>query len=155
VNEDGLASVVRTPGNPHTHVVLRGDKSGPNHSRAHVASVAHKLADAGLEPRLMIDCSHDNSLRDHRNQLAVVENVAAQVAHGNGTLIGVMIESHLLAGRQDLTSCQLTYGQSITDACVDFATTETMLSRLAQAVRSRRQSHVRSDACQQNAIDAG
>jgi 3-deoxy-7-phosphoheptulonate synthase len=119
-----------------------------------LARLARKLVDAGLEPRLVIDCSHDNSLRDHRNQLAVVEDVAAQVAHGNGTLIGVMIESHLLAGRQDLTSGPLIYGQSITDACVDFATTETMLNRLAQSVRSRRQSHAQPDACQQHAIEA-
>jgi 3-deoxy-7-phosphoheptulonate synthase len=143
VSESGQACVVRTRGNPSTHVVLRGDRSGPNYGSAQVERLTHKLAQAGLPARVMIDCSHDNSRGDHRNQWAVVADVAAQVAAGSTAIMGAMIESHLVAGRQTLETGSLVYGQSITDACVDFSTTEGMLDTLASAVHERRYARAR------------
>jgi 3-deoxy-7-phosphoheptulonate synthase len=138
----GRVSIVRTKGNPDGHVVLRGGGGRPNFSSDDVARAAAALEKAGLPPRLMIDCSHDNSGKDFRTQPAVVEEAGAQVAHGSKQVLGVMIESHLVAGRQDLapgaTLEDLVYGQSITDGCIDIATTEEVIVRLARAARPTR-----------------
>jgi 3-deoxy-7-phosphoheptulonate synthase len=135
INAQGLASIVTTTGNPDGHVVLRGGKHGPNYDAAHVGKAAAELAKHGLNARLMIDCSHDNAAKDHTRQGTVLGEVSAQLSAGSAHLMGVMIESHLVAGRQaipkDLT--RLVYGQSITDACVDFTTTAAMLRALAEA----------------------
>ncbi|MEB3252180.1 MAG: 3-deoxy-7-phosphoheptulonate synthase, partial [Cyanobacteriota bacterium] len=136
INHHGLASIVTTTGNPDCHLVLRGGKDGPNFSREHVARAAAEMAKLELNPRLMIDCSHANANKDHTRQVLVLEDVANQVRDGSRHILGVRIESHLQGGNQPIPKNlrQLTYGQSITDACVDFDTTATMLRQLASAV---------------------
>jgi 3-deoxy-7-phosphoheptulonate synthase len=134
----GRVSVVRTAGNPDAHVVLRGGSAGPNFSDSAVQAVASKLRAAKQNPRVLIDCSHGNSQKDYNRQPLVAEAIAEQLECGSADVLGVMLESHLVAGRQDLVAGQqLRYGQSITDACIDFSTTEQVLERLAQAARSR------------------
>jgi 3-deoxy-7-phosphoheptulonate synthase len=139
VTKQGVAAIVATNGNPDCHVILRGGARGPNHDAASVASVAKQLAAAGLPPHLMVDCSHANSKKDHELQPAVVREVAAQVSSGSRTVFGLMLESFLVAGRQDhQKGRQLTYGQSITDKCMSWEATEPLFEVLAQAVRKRR-----------------
>ncbi len=129
VDGSGRVSVVRTAGNPYCHVVLRGGSSGPNYGPEKIAAAVETLASAGLNQRVLVDCSHANSRSDPRNQPAVLANVAEQVAEGSPNILGFMMESNLVAGRQDLGpwSPNPVYGQSITDACIDFATTEKAL----------------------------
>jgi len=137
INRDGLAALVTTTGNPDCHIMLRGGASGPNYSAAHVADTLARLAAAGLPQRLLIDASHGNSGKDHTRQPAVVRDIAARLAAGERGIAGVMIESFLVAGRQDLGPA-MTRGQSVTDACVDWDTTATLLDELAAAVQARR-----------------
>jgi 3-deoxy-7-phosphoheptulonate synthase len=139
INADGLASIVATTGNPDTHLVLRGGKDGPNYSAAHIEMAAALLERKGLSPRLMVDCSHANAAKDAQRQVVVCNNIAQQVQQNSRYLAGVMIESHLKAGNQPIPQdlSQLVYGQSITDPCVDFATTVDMLEQLAAAVGSQ------------------
>jgi 3-deoxy-7-phosphoheptulonate synthase len=146
INAQGLASIVTTTGNPDGHLVLRGGKHGPNYGAEAVASASAELARHPLCPRVMIDCSHDNALKDHTRQPLVAAEVARQIADGSPHIAGVMIESHLLAGKQSVSADRsaLVYGRSITDACVDFATTETMLRALSEAVAASRLSPSRS-----------
>ncbi len=136
INGDGHASIVSTTGNADGHLVLRGGKQGPNYERPHVESAARALAEQNLNPRMMIDCSHANANKDHNRQVSVLNDVSEQVRSGSQHLIGVMIESHLIAGNQPIAKGldSLTYGQSITDACVDIDTTAVMLEQLAKAV---------------------
>jgi 3-deoxy-7-phosphoheptulonate synthase len=139
VSKDGLAAIVSTKGNPDCHVILRGSSSGPNYALEHVTRAAETLIKAGLPARLMVDCSHGNSSKDYRRQPEVAADVARQLVGGSGTIFGVMMESHLVAGRQDLKpGCTLTYGQSITDACLGWDETVPVLHQLAGAVRARR-----------------
>jgi 3-deoxy-7-phosphoheptulonate synthase len=139
VTEQGLGAIVATRGNPDCHVILRGGQSGPNYDAASVEKAATALRDAGLPPRLMIDLSHGNSGKDHRRQPVVARDVAGQVAHGDASIFGVMMESFLVEGRQDLVSpSTLRYGQSITDACMGWDTTVGVLAELAEAARKRR-----------------
>ncbi len=139
VTEQGLAAIVTTLGNADCHVILRGGAAGPNYETAAVAVATTAMRKAGLTPRLMIDCSHGNSRKDFRAQPVVARAVSAQVAGGDRAIIGVMIESHLVQGRQDLTPGQpLVYGQSITDACLGWDDTVPVLDELAKAVRARR-----------------
>jgi 3-deoxy-7-phosphoheptulonate synthase len=120
-------------------MILRGGKSGPNHDAASVASVVAQLEAAGLPGVVMIDCSHANSGKDHEKQPAVADDIAAQIAGGNRAIMGTMLESYLTAGTQKVVPGQdLTYGQSITDACMDWDTTERVLDVLSKAVRERR-----------------
>jgi 3-deoxy-7-phosphoheptulonate synthase len=144
INADGLASIVTTTGNPDTHLVLRGGKHGPNYQAEHVAKATNQLKGHRVCPRVMVDCSHDNAAKDHNRQLTVLTDLGAQLSSGAPHLMGVMVESHLVAGKQPLgpDPRNLTYGQSITDACVDFPTTEAMLRTLAGAVaKGRLQPH--------------
>lgn len=136
INGDGHASIVSTTGNADGHLVLRGGKAGPNYDRENVEAAAQQLAQQNLTPRLMVDCSHANANKDHNRQVMVLENVAEQVQSGSQHLLGVMIESHLVAGNQPIAKGldKLTYGQSITDACVNVETTAAMLDQLATAV---------------------
>mgnify|MGYP000285562375 CR=1 FL=1 len=138
INHHGLASIVKTTGNPDTHLVLRGGKQGPNYAKGQIEQATQELADHTLNPRVMVDCSHANANKDHNRQIAVLEEVAKQLDAGSQRLLGVMVESHLVAGNQPIPKdlSQLTYGQSITDACVDFDTTTDMLTMLAKSVRS-------------------
>jgi len=134
----GRVSVVRTGGNPHVHVVLRGGARGPNYSASAIQKAAENLRATGQNARVLVDCSHGNSQKDYTRQALVAADLAEQIAGGSNSILGVMLESHLVAGRQELTPGQpLRYGQSITDACVDFATTETILDDLARGVRAR------------------
>ena len=139
VTEQGLAAIVTTLGNADCHIILRGGAAGPNYDTAAVAGATTAMRKAGLTPRLMIDCSHGNSRKDFRAQPTVARAIAAQLATGDRALIGVMIESHLVEGRQDLTPDKpLVYGQSITDACLGWDDTVPVLDELAAAVRARR-----------------
>jgi 3-deoxy-7-phosphoheptulonate synthase len=139
INSHGLASIVATTGNPDSHIVLRGGKGEPNYDASHVEKAAKALMERGLNPRLMIDCSHDNAGKDHNRQPIALQDIANQVIAGSPHIMGVMIESHLVAGNQPIPKdlSQLVYGQSITDACVDLITTRELLQTLAQAVTSR------------------
>ena len=133
VTKAGHSAIVHTSGNPDCHVILRGGKE-PNYSTEHVKSAAEQLIKAGLSPKLMVDCSHANSRKDYRRQMEVAQDVAAQLENGEDNIMGVMVESHLVEGRQDKPEV---YGQSITDACIGWDTTEEMLALLAAANRKR------------------
>jgi len=139
VTKQGLAAIVSTRGNPNCHVILRGGSNGPNFGADHVGSALAMLARAGVSRGVMVDTSHANSEKNHENQPKVAQALADQVAAGNRGLIGVMIESHLVGGRQDAAPNKpLTYGQSITDACLGFDATVPVLEGLAKAVQARR-----------------
>ncbi|MCS6814302.1 MAG: 3-deoxy-7-phosphoheptulonate synthase [Cyanobacteria bacterium] len=144
INYQGLASIVTTTGNPDGHLVLRGGKKGPNYDAEHVNQAAADLALKGLNSRVMVDCSHDNAGKDHTKQAIALNSVADQVAAGSPNVLGVMLESHLVAGKQSIPAdlSQLVYGQSITDACIDMSTTAALLRSLAQAVRSSRREQI-------------
>ncbi|KAK9447105.1 3-deoxy-7-phosphoheptulonate synthase [Limtongia smithiae] len=139
VTKQGLAAITTTKGNEHCFVVLRGGKGGPNYDAEHIAQAKTKLP-AGIQ--LMVDCSHGNSSKDYRNQPKVCSSVAQQIREGEQIIMGVMIESNINNGRQDVPPRggrdSLRYGVSITDACVSWEQTVPMLEDLAEAVRSRR-----------------
>jgi 3-deoxy-7-phosphoheptulonate synthase len=139
VTKQGVAAIVATRGNSDTHVILRGGARGPNYDEKSVAAVCEQLGKAELPPRVMIDCSHGNSSKDHTRQIAVAEDVAKQVAHGSRALFGVMLESFLEDGRQDWKpDGSMVYGRSITDACMGWDATLPLFDSLAAAVRARR-----------------
>ncbi len=139
VDADGTPAILHTRGNPDCHVILRGGRGEPNNGRAGVAAALTRLRDAGLAERLVVDASHDNSGKDHERQPAAAAEIAAQVAAGQRAVVGVMLESFLVAGRQERDpDVPLTYGQSITDACMDWDATVDVLAQLAHAVRVRR-----------------
>jgi 3-deoxy-7-phosphoheptulonate synthase len=139
VTEQGLCAIVGTRGNPDCHVILRGGQTGPNYDAMSVQKTLSALRDAKLTPRLMIDTSHGNSEKDHRRQPLVAHEIAAQVAQGESGVFGVMMESFLVDGRQDLREgAALVYGRSVTDACMSWDMTAPVLEELAQAARSRR-----------------
>jgi 3-deoxy-7-phosphoheptulonate synthase len=133
------AALVTTAGNADCHVILRGGRSGQNYHAADVGGALERLGACGLPQRVMVDASHGNSGKDHRRQPAVATALAEQVAAGQTGLVGVMLESFLEAGQQELADpASLAYGQSITDACMDIDTTAAVLTELAEAVRRRR-----------------
>ncbi len=139
VTKQGISAIVRTRGNDSCHVILRGGATGPNYQDSAVQGATQRLRDAELAPRLMVDCSHANSGKDHERQPAVARDVATQIAAGSRRVFGVMLESNLVAGRQTLTDGEpLRYGQSITDACMEWDTTADVLAELAAAVRTAR-----------------
>ena len=138
VGKDGQSAIVATIGNEDCHMILRGGKK-PNYDAESVSACCHDLAAAGIPAKVMIDFSHANSEKKYKNQLAVCDNVYEQVARGDTRIFGVMVESHLVEGRQDLVPGQpLVYGQSITDSCIGFDDTIEVLEKLAKAVRGRR-----------------
>jgi len=140
VDPYGRAAVVTTTGNDDCHIILRGGKGGPNYAPEPVADALSKLDKAGLKHRLVIDASHGNSGKDHVRQAVVAAEIAAQIAGGEAGIAGVMLESFIVGGRQDLLpGVPLTYGQSITDACMSWDTTDGILDTLAEAVVARRQ----------------
>ncbi|XP_014680560.1 PREDICTED: phospho-2-dehydro-3-deoxyheptonate aldolase, Phe-sensitive-like, partial [Priapulus caudatus] len=119
--------------------ILRGG-SRPNYDKENVQHASEQLEKNALDAKMMVDCSHANSNKDYRRQSDVCENVAGQIADGERRIIGLMIESHLVEGRQDVVDGKdLTYGQSITDACINWDTTDVLLRKLADAVKSRRE----------------
>jgi len=138
VTKGGHSAIVSTVGNEDCHVILRGGKA-PNYDAASVAAACQGLAGSGLAQRLMIDASHANSSKKPENQPMVIDDVARQLEAGDARIVGVMVESHLVAGRQDLVpGTPLVYGQSITDGCIDWDSSVGVLERLAAAVRERR-----------------
>jgi 3-deoxy-7-phosphoheptulonate synthase len=138
VTKAGRSAIVSTTGNEDCHVILRGGNQ-PNHDAANVDGAAKSLAEAGIPARIMIDFSHGNSAKDAQKQIDVGREVAAQIAGGDGRIFGIMVESHLKAGRQDLLPGKdLVYGQSITDACIGWEDSKKLLDVLADAVRKRR-----------------
>ncbi|ENP0852778.1 3-deoxy-7-phosphoheptulonate synthase AroG [Vibrio vulnificus] len=138
VTKYGHSAIVETAGNPDCHIILRGGKE-PNYSAAHVSAVKEELATSGLPQKVMIDFSHANSSKQYKRQMLVADDVSEQLAAGEDAIFGVMIESHLVEGRQDLVEGKAaTYGQSITDACIGWEDTETVLRQLANAVAARR-----------------
>ncbi len=141
MTKTGQAAIFETAGNEDCHVILRGGKS-PNYDAASVEAAAKELAGAGLAAHLMIDFSHANASKQYQRQVDVGVDVAAQVARGDERIVGVMIESHLNAGRQDLVPGKpLAHGVSITDPCLGWEDTEKLLATLAEAVRARRIAH--------------
>ena len=138
VTKAGHSAIVSTSGNEDCHVILRGGKE-PNYDATHVDAAAREIAAAALAARLMIDFSHANSVKDFKRQIAVANDVAAQIAAGEDRIMGVMVESHLVEGRQNLVPEQpLEYGKSITDACIGWEDSVSVLETLAQSVRARR-----------------
>lgn len=144
VTKSGDSAIVATRGNDDCHIILRGGKTGPNYDRENVAAVREALEGKGLEPAIMIDCSHANSGKDFRNQPGVCAEIGAQVASGDSSIRAVMIESHLHEGAQKLQSNldDLEYGVSVTDSCVGWDTTVEMVEQLAADVRKRRATYL-------------
>ncbi len=135
----GQAAIFQTRGNEDAHIILRGGSSGPNYDAAHVDAACAVLRKAGLREQAMIDCSHANSSKQHQRQIEVAADVARRIAAGERRMTGVMIESHIEPGRQDLApGVPLRPGVSITDACIGWEQTEPVLRNLAEAVRARR-----------------
>jgi len=139
INLDGAASAIVTRGNPNCHVVLRGGSSGPNYDAAHVATTEALLLKAGLIPSILVDCSHDNSLKQPERQPEVLRNVLAQIGQGNRSIIGAMIESNLEAGSQPFPrpKSELRYGVSITDGCIGWKETESLIRETHAALAPR------------------
>jgi 3-deoxy-7-phosphoheptulonate synthase len=137
IDEDGAPAVFRTAGNRHGHVILRGGRDGSNYDSVHVALSEDALAKAGLAPRVMIDCSHANSNKNHELQPLVLHDGIEQLAGGNRSIIGFMLESHINAGNQPIPAdlAKLKYGVSVTDACIDWATTAATLRKAAADYR--------------------
>ena len=134
VTKAGHSAIVHTAGNPDCHVILRGGNGAPNYSSEHVKSAAEQLTQAGLTPKLMVDCSHANSRKDFKRQMEVAQDIVTQIQNGEPNIMGVMVESHLVEGRQN---DPVMYGQSITDACIGWDDTEKLLALLAEANRVR------------------
>lgn len=130
ISPSGQVSVIHTRGNPQAHVVLRGGSNGPNYSEAHIAAAESALEAINHKPSIMVDLSHANSNKDHRNQSKVLASVTDQIKAGNESITGVMIESHLRPGNQKIDSASLEYGVSVTDACIGWEETETLLRQL-------------------------
>jgi 3-deoxy-7-phosphoheptulonate synthase len=140
IDRHGMSAQLSTTGNDTGHVILRGTTDGPNYSAAHIADVRAGLRQRGLPEVVVVDASHGNSQKNHLRQIDVVHDLAGQIAGGESAIRGVMLESNLVAGRQDLDQRRpgaLEYGKSVTDACVDLDTTEAMLDELAGAARAR------------------
>lgn len=140
VTRDGVAAIVSTNGNPDCHVILRGSTQGPNYDTETISKTIKGLTAYQLHPRVMVDCSHGNSYKDHTRQRDVALTIAEGIRQNDRHVFGLMIESNLVAGKQALTDAStLTYGQSITDACIDWNETTGLLDQLADAVQCRRQ----------------
>lgn len=138
VTKGGHSAIVSTVGNEDCHVILRGGKA-PNYDAESIEAASQELVKAGLKPRIMVDASHANSNKDYTRQPLVIEDVSVQIAGGDQRICGVMVESHLVGGRQDLVAGkELVYGQSITDGCIDWDASVQVLERLSEAVRQRR-----------------
>ena len=140
VTKAGHSAIFSTSGNQDCHVILRGGTSGTNYEADAIAGTKAALKKAKVGTGIMVDMSHANSSKDHNRQLVVAEDLARQITEGDRDIVGVMVESNLVAGRQDISTdkASLTYGQSITDACISWEDTETVLAQLAHAVNARR-----------------
>ena len=139
LTKDGHSAIFETNGNEDCHIILRGGNDGPNYEAEYVADAVKQLQDAKVEDKLMIDCSHANSSKQHERQLVVADSIAEQLAAGSPYIMGAMVESHLVGGRQDVEPGQpLNYGQSITDACIDWDDSQKVLESLSKGVEARR-----------------
>ena len=138
INSEGVVSIFETRGNIYGHVVLRGGSNGPNYDSVNISKCESELAKAGLPSNIMVDCSHANSSKDHNVQPLVTRDISNQILKGNKSIVGVMLESHLNEGRQDIPAdlSDLQYGVSVTDACMDWGTTENSLRELAHTLQS-------------------
>ena len=142
LTKEGKSAIFSTTGNPDCHVILRGGNKGPNYDAVHVQQTVKSLQQAGVQDKLMIDCSHANSNKQHERQIIVAESIRDQLSTGTPHIMGAMVESHLIAGRQDIEPGKpLTYGQSITDACIGWEDTEKTLEILAEGVQNRRKAN--------------
>jgi len=137
INGEGQVAIITTKGNPYAHVVLRGGDNKPNYDSVSVALCEQTLEKAGITPNIMVDCSHANSNKNHELQSLVLENVSNQIMEGNKSIMGVMVESHLKAGNQKIPADlkDLEYGVSITDACIDWPTTENSLRQMREKIK--------------------
>lgn len=137
INRQGQVALIKTSGNPDGHVILRGGAQ-PNYDSVNVAECEQDIAKHGLEPSIVVDCSHGNSNKDYRRQPLVADNVFNQICEGNKSIIGIMLESNLSAGNQstDLPKDKLAYGVSVTDACIDFQTTELLIEKATQKLEN-------------------
>lgn len=145
LTQDGAISIFETAGNADCHIILRGGSSGTNYDAASVEAASAAMRKSGLEPQIMIDFSHANSSKQHRRQLVVGQDVGEQIAGGDTRIVGVMIESHLVEGRQDIgPPSTMTYGQSVTDACIHWDDSVEVLRGLAGSVSQRRERLARS-----------
>jgi 3-deoxy-7-phosphoheptulonate synthase len=143
ITKQGVAAIVHTTGNPFCHLILRGSTKGPNYSPEHILEAEQGLQDSGLMVKIMVDLSHGNSQKNHKNQPLVAANIAEQIRSGNRSIFGLMIESHLKEGNQkEGPHHTLEYGKSITDACISWENTIPVLDDLAESVRARRKSGV-------------
>lgn len=136
IDPQGQVAVIRTKGNPHTHMVLRGGSEGPNYDAKHIAACEKQIVHSGLPANIMVDCSHANSSKNHKNQLLVLDDIAQQIVEGNQSIKGVMVESNINEGNQPIPDdlSQLEYGVSVTDKCIDWESTEKVLRELAAKV---------------------
>ena len=137
VTKQGVSAIVSTTGNPSCHIILRGSSRGPNYEKEAIAEVEAALEKGGLPIQLMVDCSHGNSLKDHKRQPLVAESLCEQIAAGSKSIVSVMIESHIEEGNQSISS-DMVYGKSVTDACIDWETTVAVLDKFRDAVQARR-----------------
>jgi 3-deoxy-7-phosphoheptulonate synthase len=137
LNEDGQVSIINTSGNPYAHVVLRGGNGKPNYDAGSVEEAENALAKAKVSTKIMIDASHANSNKDPYLQPLVLKNITEQILDGNKSIVGLMVESHLKGGRQDIPEnlCDLEYGKSVTDGCIDWETTEKTLLEMHEALK--------------------
>ena len=137
LNENGQVAIINTNGNPYAHVVLRGGNGKPNYDASSVADAEAALAKAKVSNKIMIDTSHANSNKDPYLQPLVLKNITEQILDGNKSIVGIMVESHLKGGRQDIPEnlCDLVYGQSVTDGCIDWETTEKALLEMHEALK--------------------
>ena len=140
INMQGQVAIINTQGNPDGHVILRGGGGRPNYDSVSVAECESKLKQAGMQPAIVVDCSHANSSKDYRRQSLVADDVMLQISAGNRSIIGLMLESNIQAGNQPFNKdlAQLEYGVSITDACIDWQTTAELLAKLDQKVSAQR-----------------
>ncbi len=138
--KEGHSAIIATTGNPDCHVILRGGSDHPNYDTASIDKAAELLEKAGLSNRLIVDCSHANSFKDHDRQVDVGKEVAAQIANGENRIFGIMLESNLVAGRQNLVDGKAeTYGQSVTDACMGWDDSEEVVLNFSKAVKQHRE----------------
>eukprot|EP01052_Picozoa_sp_SAG31_P045770 SAG31_NODE_8495_length_1441_cov_1.401639_1_plen_345_part_00 len=139
VSKQSVACIVQTAGNMDGHIILRGGSDGPNYSEEHVSAAVEQIKKGKQRPHLIVDCSHGNSRKKHENQPIVAADLASRIAAGDTKVAGVMLESFLVCGNQKIVPGQaLQYGQSVTDACMDWSTTVTVVENLAKAVQARR-----------------
>lgn len=139
MTKEGQSAIFETNGNEDCHVILRGGNDGPNYEASFIADAVNQLQSANVEDKLMVDCSHANSSKQHERQLIVADSIAEQLADGSPYIMGAMVESHLMGGRQDVEPGKpLNYGQSITDACIDWDDSLTVLETLSNGVKARR-----------------